>query len=230
MLPDLESFVPDEVLVAGRRPQWRRPPEVPAWVRNTVRVDGLTESAFALPDVRRRRARDRAGAGADPDAGSLHEPAASDGLAKLAVLERHLGTGRVGLGLVRGFELQRGAIASSVAHDAHNLIVAGVDDSDMLLAVQRLAELGGGMVSVEAGEVLAELPLPIAGLLSDAPVADVLRQTEALIAAARWLGCELEGGPFHPLSFLALSVIPALKLTDQGLVDVDRSRIVPLGV
>ncbi len=239
LLPDLERFVPDEVLVAGRRPDWPERVPVPAWTLNTVRIDGLQVDALAVPapegdarvielipgqiltaEVHERLAVAGGHAVADP----------TRDLAKLAVVERHLGTRRVGLGFVRGFGLLRGAIASSVAHDAHNLIVAGVDDADMLAAVRRLAELGGGMVAVAGGQVLAELPLPVAGLLSEAPVADVVGQTGALTEASRSLGCEFEGGPFHSLSFLALSVIPALKLTDQGLVDVDRFQIVPLGV
>ena len=150
-------------------------------------------------------------------------------LAKLAVVERHLGTGRVGLGFVRGFGLQRGAIASTVAHDAHNVVVVGMNDASMAAAVRRLANRGGGIVVVDGAEVLAEQPLPLAGLLSDAPLEAVVAQSEAIAAAASELGCTLEA-PFQHLSFLALSVIPALKLTDLGLVDVDRFELVPLGI
>ena len=148
-------------------------------------------------------------------------------LAKIAVAERHLGTGRVGLGFVQGFGLQRGAIASTVAHDAHNIVCVGVDDGDMARAIGRLAELGGGMVAVEGRGVRAELPLPVAGLLSDQPLDVVLAQSEALSDAAAALGCTVEA-PFHAMSFLALSVIPSLKITDQGLVDVDQFRLVSL--
>jgi adenine deaminase len=150
-------------------------------------------------------------------------------LAKIAVVERHLGTGRIGLGLVRGLGLRAGAIASTVAHDAHNIVCAGVDDGDMARAVQRLAEIGGGMVVVRERGIRAELPLPVAGLLSDAPLERVLEQTEALLAAARGLGTPLEA-PFDALAFLSLSVIPELKITDRGLVDVGRFEIVPLAV
>jgi adenine deaminase len=150
-------------------------------------------------------------------------------LAKIAVVERHLGTGRVGLGFVRGFGLQRGAIASTVAHDAHNVVVVGMNDASMAAAVRRLANRGGGIVVVDGAEVLAELPLPVAGLLSDAALEDVLAQSHAIVDAARQLGCTLDA-PFQHLSFLALSVIPSLKLTDQGLVDVDRFELVPLAV
>jgi adenine deaminase len=148
-------------------------------------------------------------------------------LLKIAVVERHLATGRIGLGFVRGFGLQRGAIASTIAHDAHNVVVVGADDGDMARAVQRLAELGGGIVVIASRGVQAELPLPVAGLLSDAPLAEVVEASEACVEAARELGCEYPA-PFQTLAFLALSVIPSLKITDRGLVDVDRFELVPL--
>jgi adenine deaminase len=150
-------------------------------------------------------------------------------LAKIAVIERHLGTGRTGLGFVRGFGLERGAIASTVAHDAHNIVVVGTNDASMAFAVRRLANHGGGLVVVDGAEVLAELPLTVAGLLSDAPLADVVSRSRAVVAAARELGCTIDA-PFQLLSFLALSVIPSLKLTDRGLVDVDRFELVPLEI
>ena len=130
---------------------------------------------------------------------------------------------------MRGLGLRAGAIASTVAHDAHNIVCAGVDDGDMARAVQRLAELGGGMVVVRDRGIRAELPLPVAGLLSDAPLDRVLEQTETLLAAARELGTPLDA-PFDALAFLTLSVIPELKITDRGLVDVGRFEIVPLAV
>jgi adenine deaminase len=114
-----------------------------------------------------------------------------------------------------------------VAHDAHNIVCVGVDDGDMARAITRLAELGGGMVAVEERGVRAELPLPVAGLLSDRPLAEVLDQSAQLAAAVLALGCGIEA-PFHAMGFLALSVIPALKITDRGLVDVERFEIVPL--
>jgi adenine deaminase len=148
-------------------------------------------------------------------------------LLKLAVVERHRGSGNLGLGLVQGFGLKRGALASSVAHDSHNIVVVGADESDMLRAAQRLVELKGGLVVVAGGEVLAELALPIAGLLSPAPLEAVAAAYGALRAAYRALGGTLQD-PFMALSFLALPVIPALKLTDLGLVDVNRFQVVPL--
>ena len=146
---------------------------------------------------------------------------------KIAVVERHRGTGNVGLGLVQGLGLKRGALASTVAHDSHHLVVAGVNDEDMQAAVAELVRLGGGQVVVSNGKVLAALPLPIAGLMSDRPLEEVHRLSQDLRKAARSLGSPLPD-PFMTLSFLALPVIPALKITDLGLVDVQRFTIVPL--
>jgi adenine deaminase len=137
---------------------------------------------------------------------------------KMVVVERHRATGKVGVGFVRGFKLRRGAIASSVAHDAHNVVVAGVDDADIALAIRSLERMQGGLAAVADGKVLAELPLPVAGLVSDLPLNDVVAGMDALNAAAHSLGCDL-AAPFMTLSFLSLSPIPELKLTDQGLID-----------
>jgi adenine deaminase len=149
-------------------------------------------------------------AGPEPDADLL----------RLSVIERHRHTGNVGQGFVTGFGLRAGALASSVAHDSHNIVVAAADDRDALIAARAAAELGGGLVVAAGGEVRAAVALPLAGLLADRPpreVADELAQAEAIAAQ---LGCHL-GAPFMALSFLALPVIPSLKLTDHGLVDVD---------
>lgn len=149
-------------------------------------------------------------------------------LLKLAVIERHTGSGRMGVGLVRGFALTVGALASTVAHDAHNIIVTGCSDEAMRAAVELLLEMRGGLVAV-AGRDAVRLPLPIAGLMSDQPIGTVAEQLRILLAMARRMGCPL-ADPFMTLSFLALSVIPELKLTDHGLVDVTQERIVPLFV
>lgn len=146
---------------------------------------------------------------------------------KMAVVERHRGTGNIGLGLVHGFGLQKGAIASSVAHDSHNVIVVGVHDSDMVCAVQEIGKSGGGFVVVSDGEVTASLPLPIAGLMSDQPLEKVCEGLRTLNHEAKKLGVKREN-PFAVLSFLALPVIPELKLTDKGLVDVNAFQIVDL--
>jgi adenine deaminase len=148
-------------------------------------------------------------------------------LLKMAVVERHRGTGRTGLGLVRGLGLERGALASSVAHDSHNIVVAGASDEEMRAALAAVVEMGGGQVVVEGGRVLAACPLPIAGLMSDRPLSEVRDQVAALTEAAHALGSRLPD-PLMTMSFLALPVIPALKLTDRGLVDVIRFDFVPL--
>lgn len=137
---------------------------------------------------------------------------------KMVVIERHRATGNVGVGFVRGFKLKKGAIGSTVAHDAHNVIVAGTNDADILRVIQELERLQGGQVAVVDGKVKAELPLPIAGLVTDQPLPKAMKMIADLNAAAHAMGCDLEA-PFMALSFLALSPIPALKLTDQGLID-----------
>jgi adenine deaminase len=137
---------------------------------------------------------------------------------KLVVVERHRATGNVGVGFVRGLKLKSGAIASTVAHDAHNVVVAGTNDADILFAIQELERLQGGQVCVANGKVKSELPLPIAGLVTDQPLPKAMKLIDDLNAAAQALGCDL-AAPFMTLSFLALSPIPELKLTDQGLID-----------
>jgi adenine deaminase len=139
-------------------------------------------------------------------------------LAKAASIERHGGPGTIGLGFVQGLGLERGAVASTVAHDNHNVLVVGMDDADMLAAVERLRETRGGMVAVDAGEVIGEVRLPIAGLMSDRSVAEVADEVRSLDRAYKELGCPLEY-PFMMVSFLSLGVIPALRLTNRGLVD-----------
>jgi adenine deaminase len=236
LLPDLETFRPELTLKAGRRVEEIPEPDVPEWVKHSVRNRPVAEDDLRIPwESGKARV-----IGLVPDqvvTESLEEePSVSDGaavadagrdLAKIAVIERHLGTGRIGLGFVRGSGLRRGALASTVAHDAHNIVVVGMDDGDMVRAVQRLGELGGGIVVVDGGEIAAELPLPVAGLLADAPLAEVIAQSLACNDAARALGWS-GATPFLTLSFLGLSVIPSLKITDRGLVDVDRFELVPL--
>ena len=239
LLPDLERFVPDTVLKRGRPLEDVPRRDVPDWVRQTVRVKPVTAADFAIPWE---------GGGAARSIGLVtdqvvtesleREPLVVDGhavsdperdLVKIAVLERHLATGRIGFGLLSGSGLRRGALASTVAHDAHNLLVVGASDEDMAFAVRRLAEVGGGIVAVDDGRIVAECPLPVAGLLSDQPLDVVVEQSRACNDAAHALGWR-GATPFLTLAFMALSVIPSLKLTDRGLVDVDRFEIVPLRV
>jgi adenine deaminase len=148
---------------------------------------------------------------------------------KMVVVERHRATGNVGVGFVRGFKLKRGAIGSTVAHDAHNVVVAGTNDADILRVIQELEKLQGGQVAVVDGKVKAKLPLPIAGLVTDQPLAKAMKLIDDLNAAAHTMGCEL-AAPFMALSFLSLSPIPSLKLTDQGLIDATRLKKIALFV
>ena len=238
VLPDLVSFVPELVLKAGRPVEEIASVAVPEWVRNTVRVGAVPPDVFRIPWAGGNARVIGLVPGQIVTESLVDEPRVEDGaavadpshdLAKIAVLERHLGTGRVGLGFVRGFGLARGAFGATLAHDAHNMVVVGVDDAAMTRVVERLAELGGGIVVADATSVLSELPLPVAGLLSDRPLAEVLEASRALNAAAQELGVAYPH-PFQVLAFLALSVIPSLKITDRGLVDVDRFELVPLAV
>ena len=238
VLPDLETFVPDLVLKRGRPVDEIPPATVPDWVKHTVRIGALGQEVFRIPWSGGRARVIGLVPGQIITEALVDEPAHRGGealaeperdLAKVAVIERHLGTGRVGLGFVRGFGLRRGALGSTLSHDAHNAVIVGVDDASMAYAVRRLANIGGGIVVVDGGKVLAELPLPVAGILSDAPLADVVSASEAVVAAALELGCGIDA-PFQSLAFLALSVIPALKITDRGLVDVERFELVPLQV
>jgi adenine deaminase len=238
LLPDLVSFVPETVLKRGRPVGAIERVDVPEWVKHTVRIRHVAARDFTIP----WEGGEARVIGVIPDQilteGLVEEPAVVDGhavadperdLAKIAVVERHLGTGRHAVGLVRGFGLRSGALASTFSHDAHNIIVVGMDDQDMARAIARLAEIGGGVVVVEDRGVRAELPLPIAGIISDAPLDRVVEASRGCIEAAARLGCTLPS-PFQTMAFLALSVIPSLKITDQGLVDGDRFELVPLQV
>jgi adenine deaminase len=245
VLPDLERFVPDLVFKAGKIVaesgsvvHFPAMP-IPDYVRNTVHVPKLSTRQLEIlagdddsheirvveliPDqvtTRVGHAAPRIVNGrvvADPE----HD------LAKLVVVERHHASGRMGIGFVRGFNLRHGAFASTVAHDAHNVIAAGKDDGDIVVAINALARLGGGLCVVDRGEVVTSLRLPIAGLMSDRPAEEVDQGMRRLDAALARLGVTIPT-PFMYLSFLALSVIPEIRVTDQGIVDVDRFELVPL--
>lgn len=149
---------------------------------------------------------------------------------KLAVFERHRATGNVGLGLVKGFGLKRGALASTVAHDSHNLIVIGTNDEDMLAAARELQRIGGGICIADRGEITASLALPVGGLMTNEPARVVADKQAAIIAKAREMGVPEFYSPFLTLAFLSLPVIPSLKLTDKGLVDVETFKFIPVGV
>jgi adenine deaminase len=148
---------------------------------------------------------------------------------KLASIERHHNTGNVGLGFVKGMGLKDGAIAASIGHDCHNITVVGTKDADMLQAVNEIKKMNGGMIVVKNKDILAKLPLPVGGLMSDLDIDDLVSQHTNVINAAKSLGSPLDD-PFMHLGFLPLEVIPKLKLTDKGLVDVEKFAFVPLWI
>jgi len=245
---DLDDIRPELVFSGGRlvaqdnEPvgDWSIPDTDTTAVRNTVNVDWnkINETTFHIPadgdQVRvigaiegqvttahriERITRDENLAVADVERDIL----------KIAVIERHLRTGNVGLGFVHGFGLQKGALASSVAHDHHNIVTIGADDNSMLTAARAVGELGGGFVVAHQEHVLAQLPLPIAGLMSDQDVNTMRDAMDTLLIRSSELGSAIHD-PFMPMSFMALEVIPSLKLTDQGLIDVEQFKPVPLFV
>lgn len=244
ILDDLESFVVRDVFKDGRlvaRGGKMLPGTLPCTgleSRNTIRVKSIRPEALAIKAqghlariigvipgqlvtralVERVAIRDGR-AEADPDRDIL----------KVAVFERHTASGNIGLGFVRGFGLKGGAMGSSVAHDAHNIIVVGENDVDMAIAAARIAGMGGGLAIAQGGKMRGALTLPVAGLMSDKGIEYVVRRLKHMRRMCRDMGCRLED-PFMALSFLSLPVIPELRVTDRGLVDVVRFRIVPLFV
>jgi adenine deaminase len=154
-------------------------------------------------------------------------PNLKEDVIKIIVVERHRATGNMGIGFVQGFGLKKGAIGSTVAHDSHNLVIVGTNDLDILKTIEVIQSMGGGLAAVSDGKALASLPLPIAGLMAEVSVAEVNKRLENLLRAARSLGCRIPD-PFMVLSFLSLPVIPELKITDKGLVDVNKFKIVPV--
>lgn len=147
---------------------------------------------------------------------------------KIAVIERHHNTGHKGLGFLKGFGLKEGAVASTVSHDSHNLVVVGTNDEDMCHAANRLRSIGGGMVYVYDGRIMAEMPLPVAGLMSSSSAQDVISQNERLMASVQEHGISKDFSPFMQMAFLSLPVIPAIKMTTQGLVNVNTNCRIPL--
>ncbi|HET7036694.1 MAG TPA: adenine deaminase [Thermomicrobiaceae bacterium] len=227
----LDDLRPRLVLYDGRvvaedgRAIFEAPAPVPEWLMQTFHLAPVTPEDLKLAPHAPMIAVG-AIAGQIVTRKLVVEPTVRDGfvvsdpardLLKLAAVERHHGTGRVGVGLLAGFGLQRGALATSVAHDAHNVVVTGVDDHDMLVAIGEVAAMEGGLVAVEHGRVLARLPLPVAGILSPRPLEEVTSAYERLEAVAHELGSTVPA-PFGLLSFMALSVIPEARVTDRGLV------------
>ncbi|MDQ6879306.1 MAG: adenine deaminase [Candidatus Dormibacteraeota bacterium] len=237
VLDDLETFQPRQVLKHGTAPRFVKL-DLPNWVRQTMHMAPVNAASFRIPAGPRRIRAIRVIAEQLLTGVEIVEPTTRDGslvadpgrdLVKIAVLERHHATGRIGLGFATNLGLRRGAFASTVAHDAHNVVVLGVDDADMAACACRLAEIGGGIVIAEGGRVVEELPLPVAGLMSDQPLADVHQRLRSMEQRLSALGVTT-AAPFMTISFLALSVIPELKITDRGLVDVARFELVSLGI
>jgi adenine deaminase len=244
LYPDLSSWRPSHVWRQGKlvveagKPLWKTTKTPADMLRGSVRmVNNLQAESLLLPD------RGKAVKVIELTPGQLITrklvtvlPAVNGFLkadrerdiAKLAVFERHRATGRVGLGFVKGMGLGRGAIASTIAHDSHNLMALGMNDDDMLAAVRALRDAGGGLAVADGGKATHVLPLPLGGIFSDAPLAVVADQLKELELAVRELGLKKENNPFMPLSFLSLAVIPSLKLTDAGLVDVDSFTLTSL--
>lgn len=234
---DLAAMQPHVVLAEGRPigdlPRY----EYPVEAYDSIRIPPLAERSFRI---------EAAGANATVraigmtsgvlatehrlvevpvEAGEVRASVPLD-LAKAASIERHGGPGTIGLGFVEGLSLQKGAVATTVAHDNHNLLVLGMTDADMLFACERLQKAGGGMIAVADGQVLAFVELPIAGLVADRPISQMAEQVRALGDAYRQLGCTLEA-PFMFVSLLSLGVIPALRLTNRGLLDGTEFTLVP---
>lgn len=227
LLDDLSSFTPTLVIKSGGRVAAVPRVDVPSWARATVNAAPIAPAQLATPSEGTVRV-----IGMIPDqllTRSLELPADAAGLATVCVVERHGASGRIGLGKVLGFGLCEGAFATTVAHDAHNIICIGCDEASMVLCIERLGELGGGIVVARGGRVVGELALPVAGLLSEQPASVVVELLDALHDELARQGVTLPS-PFMAASFLALSVIPSLKITDHGLVDVDRFELVPLQV
>jgi len=246
---DIEKFSTEKVIADGRlvaeggRLAIKFPaPRYPKFARRTMNLKQVTPKDFDVrAPVRKGKVKVRVIGLVEGQVFTKHEIASlkvEDGLVKpdlvndilkVAVVERHRATGNIGRGFVHGFGMRRGAIASSVGHDAHNITIVGTNERDMTIAVNVVARMGGGQVVVNKGEVLSKVELPIAGLMSDKPVEKVSSELEVLQRAAKRLGIELKS-PFMRLSFLPLAVIPKLRITDKGLVDVEKFKLVDLFV
>jgi adenine deaminase len=237
---DLSDLQPRQVYYDGRlvasdgRALFSAALPIPQRLMRTFHIAPFDEGAFALRTSERRLPVIGIVSGQIITKRLMEEVRVEDGrviadserdILKLAVVERHRATGNIGLGLVKGFGLKRGALASSFAHDSHNVIVVGTNDRDMYAAVREVERMQGGLTAMAEGQALASLTLPVAGLMSPEPLETVAAQLEAVERAAASLGASV-AAPFAVLSFLALPVIPELKLTDKGLVDVGKASLV----
>jgi adenine deaminase len=245
IVADLKDFEVTRVFTAGREvarngQMLSAPQDIDSdKVRHTVYLSKVTEASFRLP----LRCGTVRAIGLIPnsvltknltltvnrDPNGDFDPRLNPGLNKLAVIERHRASGRIGLGILEGYGLKNGALAVTVAHDSHNLVVAGDNDADMLAAVKDVKKIGGGFSLCGGGQVLANLPLPVAGLMSDRPAEEVAAALERLIETARReLGLPDSFNPLMKLVFLTLPVIPELKLTCNGLFDVSSFSLVDI--
>ncbi|WP_019640203.1 adenine deaminase [Paenibacillus fonticola] len=188
-----------------------------------------TSARVNLIRVIENSARTEKGTATLPVSDDVIRPDLEQDIVQLACIERHHGTGQISLAFAQGFQLKRGAVASTVAHDSHNLLVMGTNAEDMAFAANELAKLGGGMIAVQDGQILASVPMVIAGLMSDQPLATVFQEVKQLVAAWRQLGCPLNA-PFMTFSLIALPVIPDIRISNRGLVDVEQFKLVPVEI
>ncbi len=245
LIDDLKKFNVDLVLLKGRvvakngrltvsLPKYNYPPDL----KSTIRFGGIpTVLNYMIPaeDGQHKVRVILANEGSlvtgvetqtlEASEGYLH-PDPNRDILTIAVTERYMKGGNIGVGFIRGFGLKQGAIASSIAHDSHNIITVATTPEDALMAVSRVSQTMGGITAVDGRNILATLPLPIAGIITDEPVGKVAEKLQAVRAAAQELGCQLEH-PYLTMSFMALPVIPALKITDKGLIDATEMKIVP---
>ena len=247
ILDDLENIAVEDVYSKGipvvenrRILQWNTPEvcgELDAKVRNSFHMEELSEDDFRMDcdEVKRCRVIQLVKNEllteewiADIDFHQRNGIDIDRDILKLAVVERHSNTGHIGLGLISGTGMKSGAIASSVSHDSHNLIIIGTNEKDMSVAGNRIRELGGGCCVADNGKIISEMPLPVAGLMTDESAAVIAEQNAALRESVYTLGVPRELEPFMSMAFVSLPVIPHIKMTTKGLVDVDRQEIVSL--
>ncbi len=244
LLPDLKEFKPSHVWKDGRLAAENGrclldspPPQADRSIRRPLRLAELKPADFQVPASGSRLRVIGLKKGQILTEELIISPRPQNGfftadpeadLVKLAVAERHRGSGRLSLGFLKGLGLQRGALASTVAHDSHHLIIAGLSDEDMALASEEIKRLGGGLALAAQGRVLASLALPLGGLMSDLSLPETAEALEKLQLLSRDLGLDEDHDPFMTLAFMSLSVIPKLKLTEAGLVDVDKFALVDL--
>jgi adenine deaminase len=228
----MDVFVKGELIVKdGKLLKEAEKKEIPKAMKSSIRTMAIRLKDLMVASKAPSRVRvisvpnRQATAKLDSDGGFLLPDAKND-ILPIAVIERHKATGNIGSGFVKGFGLKSGAIASTVAHDSHNIVCTGTDYKEMDCAIRCLKKSGGGMVTVKDGKVLSLLELPVAGLMSDKPAEDVAKELKDIHKSVKCLGCGVEA-PFMELAFLALPVIPELKITDKGLIDVKEFRIVP---